>query len=48
MDGWMDGWMDDLRLHALFTVTIQSNFNGSNTYGTMNICSRRVVRANEC
>ena len=26
---------------------IQPSFNGSNTFGTMKICSRRVVRATE-
>ena len=27
---------------------VQLNFSGSNTFGTMKICLRRVVRANEC
>ena len=27
---------------------IQENLNGSNSFGTMKIWSRRVVRANEC
>ena len=27
-------------------INIQSNFNGSNTFGTMQISSRQVVRAN--
>ena len=27
---------------------IQKNFNGSNTFGTMKICLRRVVQVKEC
>ena len=29
-------------------TNLRKNFNGSNTFGNMKICSKPVVRANEC
>ena len=40
--------MRDVNMSHMKHLHIQSYFNGSNTLGTKKICSRPVVRANEC